>query len=85
MFICSCVQNMCACFYIMCGFIERDKKKSTHLNFSFTPFTITPCALLHKSFEPFYPLNDIQKIITLYFKDLARHIQFFCGSSTAQR
>lgn len=75
MFICSCVQySVCVHVSTLClALLRGTTKKFTHLNFSFTPFTITPFALVHKSSEPFYPLNDIQKIITLFFKDLASH------------
>lgn len=55
LYICVHVSALCV------GLWRGIKKKSTHLNFSFTPFTITSFALLHKSFKPFYPLNDIQK------------------------
>lgn len=53
--------RMNVCMYLhMCGSIQK-KKISILLIFSFTPFAISPLALLIKTFKPFYPLNDILK------------------------
>ncbi len=65
MYICSVnmfTVRMNVCMYLhMCGSIQKKKKSILLLLFSFTPFAITPLALLIKTFKPFYPLNDILK------------------------
>lgn len=51
--------RMNVCMYLRV--VAFRKKISIHFIFSFTPLAITPLALLIKTSNPFYPLNDILK------------------------